>query len=70
MGDLNNHLFMALERLNDESLTGDELAREIERSKAVADVASQVISNANTRIKVVSLKMKIHKAPEALELPE
>ncbi|ATG73643.1 hypothetical protein AN401_07060 [Zobellella denitrificans] len=41
--DLNNHLFAALERLNDEALEGDKLRDEIERSRAVAGVAKQII---------------------------
>ena len=45
LGDLNNHLFMQLERLGDESLSREELQSEIKRANAVASVAQQVVSN-------------------------
>lgn len=51
LGDLNNHLFAQLERLGDEELTGDKLTAEINRAKAISEMATQVISNGNLALK-------------------
>lgn len=51
LSDLNNYLFEQLERLNDDDLGEEEFSREIERSKAVTDVANAIINNANVALK-------------------
>lgn len=51
--DLNNHLFKALERLNDESLTGDKLEQEIKRNEAITKVATSVINNADLQLRAL-----------------
>lgn len=54
--DLNNHLFAALERLNDEDLTSEEIEKEIERSRAVSAVAVQIIGVGNLVLKAEEMK--------------
>lgn len=51
LGDLNNFLFAQLERLDNEEMSPEEFKKEMERSKAIASVATQIINNANTVLK-------------------
>ena len=51
LSDLNNHLFASLERLGDEELSGEELLEEINRAKAINNVAEQIVSNASLVLK-------------------
>lgn len=45
LADLNNYLFESIERLNDDSLSEEELEKEIKRSEAVQKVAKTIIDN-------------------------
>lgn len=55
LGDLTNHLFMQLERLN-EDMEPEKMDAEIRRAKAVTGVAQQVISNANTMLRAIEYR--------------
>lgn len=68
LGDLNNHLFAQLERLNDEDIKGEALEEEMERAKAVTNIAKEIISNANTLLKAKELQISYCK--EDKEMPK
>lgn len=55
LSDLNDHLFIQLERLNDESISGEELAKEISRAKAISAVSSQLIKSAKVTVDAMKL---------------
>jgi hypothetical protein len=70
--DLNNHLFAQIERLSDEDLKGDDLTQEINRSKAISNVAVQIIDNARLALsahKAINDGL-IKSAPEMLGMKE
>lgn len=56
--DLNNILFEQLERLNDEDIKNEELQEEICRSKAISNVANQIISNGRLAIRAAELRLE------------
>lgn len=54
--NLNDHLFSALERLNEEGLDEEKIRIEIDRSKSVSDVAGKIIDLAKTSLEAEKLK--------------
>lgn len=53
LSDLNNHLFEQLERLNDESLTEEQLNTELKRADGMSKIASQIIQNGELAFKTL-----------------
>ena len=66
--NLNNHLFEQLERLSDEDIKGDKLAEEINRAKAISQVAGQIVGNARLALdaKIAINEGLIQSPPEML----
>lgn len=56
LSDLTNHLFAELERLSDESLDKEQLKMEIERAKAIKDVAGAVVSNSRLMLNAMEFR--------------
>ena len=68
LGDLNNHLFMQLERLNDEDVKGENLKEEIIRAKAVSIIAKQIIDNGTLVLE--AKKMMDNRIDADMKLPK
>lgn len=55
LSDLNNHLFMQLERLADESLSTEQIETEVKRSDAIVQVADKIVDNARLQLQACKL---------------
>ena len=53
LSDLNNALFEAIERIQDDDLTEEEFEREIKRAEAVSKVAEIVVRNGELALKTM-----------------
>jgi RNA polymerase sigma factor (sigma-70 family) len=72
LGSLNDYLFEELERLNNTEIINndDKLIKEINRSKAISNIATNIINNANVVVEVNKLFNKGDKVPELLGIPK
>jgi hypothetical protein len=66
VSDLNDILFTQLSRLSNEEIQGDLLKQEIDRSKAITEISTQIISNA----KLVVEARKVFKDSTPEETPD
>jgi len=55
LNDLNDHLFEQLERLSDEELTAEQIAKEVTRTDAIVKVSEQIIGNATLGLRAAEL---------------
>lgn len=69
MQDLHNHLFAQLERLGVEELSAEQIAVEVERSKAITIIARQITDGAKIELDAKKLiwDSQIDKLPSILE---
>lgn len=74
LSDLNDHLFAAIERLNDEDLTSEQLEIETKRADSIVQLSNQVISIAKTTVDALKLvsngNLTAHELPKTFDLPE
>jgi hypothetical protein len=54
LSDLRDHIFMALERLADDGMTTEQVAQEVEKSKAIAQLSSTIIASAKVEIDYIN----------------
>lgn len=53
--DLNDHLFMQLERLGEEGLSPEQIELEAKRADAIVAVADQIVANAKLQLQAVNI---------------
>ncbi|HRO75767.1 MAG TPA: hypothetical protein PLP27_06445 [Crocinitomicaceae bacterium] len=53
MEDLRNHLFAALERLNDEDINPEKMKAEMQRAKSIAELSTALVETAKVEIEFI-----------------
>lgn len=54
LSDVRDHIFMALERVADETLTAEQVNLEIDKAKAISMLASTIIQSAKIEIDFIN----------------
>lgn len=50
MNDLRDHLFASLERLDNDELTPEQLAAEVEKAQAISNLSNAIIQSAKAEV--------------------
>ena len=62
LADLNNVLFEQLERLSDDSLTDEELERQLKRTDQIVKVSERIIANGDLAFRAIQHRDKYYGA--------
>ena len=54
LSDLRDHIFMALERLADDGMTTEQVAQEVDKAKAIAQLSYTIIASAKVEIDYIN----------------
>lgn len=65
---LNNHLYEQMERLNDDELSDEGLAKEVTRAKSMTDISQKIIENA--RLALDAEKFRAEYGEKTVVLPK
>lgn len=60
LSDLNNYLFEQLERLNDDSLTDEQLEMQLRKTDQIVKVSEKIIANGELAFKAIQHKDKYY----------
>lgn len=55
LAELNRHLFAALDRLDPENMTAEDIEKEVARAGAIVDVADRITENAKVQLQAAKL---------------
>lgn len=71
ISDLNAALFKQLERLNADDMNDDQIKTEVERTRAVVDIAGSIVESAELVFAATKFKTEygLREMPEVLSLP-
>lgn len=64
ISDLRDHLFAALERIDNDELSSEEIKNEVEKAKAISSIGSVLINSAKVEIDFIKATGRIDTSSE------
>lgn len=64
ISDLRDHLFAALERIDNDDLTAEQISQEVNKAKAIASIGSVLINSAKIEMEYIKATGKLDTASE------